>query len=89
MAQTLSDDQAAVSWNDTIDPRLVLSIWRWIQLRIFDREHRGLSASTTHNVLSDTENIEDGVAVEYTHNGNERNFNLNAMQVSIVQVTSW
>ena len=36
-----------------------------------------------HNTLSDTEKVEDSVAVEYTRNGNERNFNLNAMQVSV------
>ena len=35
-----------------------------------------------HHVVPDTEKIEDGVAVEYTYNGNERNFNLNPMQVS-------
>ena len=38
----------------------------------FYRERRGLSASTMHNAVSDTEKVEDGVAVEYTHNGNER-----------------
>ena len=49
----------------------------------FYRKHRGWSASTMHNALSDTEKVEDSVAVEYTRNGNERNFNLNAMQVSV------